>query len=566
MGLLCLLFFPPSYFAPAICTGSSDFTNPIPSPDPFLLNPESVLRLARDYRASYRIPIRIPRSARFSAAKALSALIESVICVQSIPNWNRLFCFAIFALGSPVQGLGSVKSLSSSIKENINKFMEDSFILPPLLGKSHEPTTLKDNRIRLRKRVNSCLMAHDVGSAVRILSSSDSVRSITPDVLKILSAKHPAGDVPAFCARTPEEVSIASSSVQQLLFALKSFRGNSSGGVDGLRPIHLMDLISNTAEAGNRLSQSIAKLCNLFLRGDISEHARLLFFSANLSALGKKDGGIRPIAVGNVFCRLFAKVGCKLVIPSISDELQPIQLGVGVPGGCEASVHAARCFIESARLSERPQLLLKLDVKNAFNSLNRKHLLEVCKARIPSLLPFIFLSYGNPSLLVAGDSFISSSCGVQQGDPLGPLLFALSVDFVARRIASPLNIWYLDDCTIGGPPDILLNDLQSLLPALSSIGLEINSLKSEIVNLNVEDLTFEDLFAQFRGLLPDLRQTSHSELEILGAPIHHQSVSRILDSKRNALASLCDKLVDIDPHPAFFILKNFLLIRGSIMS
>ena len=70
-----------------------------------------------------------------------------------------------------------------------------------------------------------------------------------------------------------------------------------------------------------------------------------LLFSLNLTALRKKDGGIRPVAVGNVFRRLVAKAGCYAVSHAVSYELTPIQLGVSLKGEAEAAVHAVCIFI-----------------------------------------------------------------------------------------------------------------------------------------------------------------------------------------------------------------------------
>ncbi len=41
-------------------------------------------------------------------------------------------------------------------------------------------------------------------------------------------------------------------------------------------------------------------------------------------------------------------------------------------------------------------------------------------------------------------------CGAQQGDPLGPLGFALTLHPIVNRIRSSLtlNAWYLDDGTL----------------------------------------------------------------------------------------------------------------------
>ena len=70
------------------------------------------------------------------------------------------------------------------------------------------------------------------------------------------------------------------------MVALKSFRPSSAGGVDGLRPGHLKDLVApQTAEAGRRLMKALANLCSKLLLGQIPQHARDLLFAANLTAL-----------------------------------------------------------------------------------------------------------------------------------------------------------------------------------------------------------------------------------------------------------------------------------------
>ena len=66
---------------------------------------------------------------------------------------------------------------------------------------------------------------------------------------------------------------------------------------------------------------------------------------ATLVALGKKDGGVRPIAVGNTLRRLATKVGCKSMSAEIGDSLRPVQLGYSTRGGCEAAAHAARKYL-----------------------------------------------------------------------------------------------------------------------------------------------------------------------------------------------------------------------------
>ena len=59
-----------------------------------------------------------------------------------------------------------------------------------------------------------------------------------------------------------------------------------------------------------------------------------------------------------------------------------------------------------------------------------------------------------------GDRTISSAEGVQQGDPLGPLLFCLVLHRHSLQLNSEFEAHYLDDVTLGGSCEDLLHDIQ----------------------------------------------------------------------------------------------------------
>ena len=71
------------------------------------------------------------------------------------------------------------------------------------------------------------------------------------------------------------------------------------------------------------------------------------------------------------------------------------------------------------------QAMNKLDFENAFNSVRRDRMLEAIQLLCPPLYAFAHLVYAAPSNLLWGDNTISSAESLQQGDPLGPLLFCL---------------------------------------------------------------------------------------------------------------------------------------------
>ena len=107
----------------------------------------------------------------------------------------------------------------------------------------------------------------------------------------------------------------------------------------------------------------------------------------------------------------------------------------------------------------------------------------ICSSRGPSILNLASTAYATSSHLVIGNETILSETGVQ----LGPVLFALAVDEIARSVRSPINIWYLDDATIGGPAESVCEDLRRIIPMLSDIGLEVNPTKSEVSNVSCDN-------------------------------------------------------------------------------
>ena len=64
--------------------------------------------------------------------------------------------------------------------------------------------------------------------------------------------------------------------------------------------------------------------------------------------------------------------------------------------------------------------------------------------------------------------------------PLGPLLFCLAIHIPSLQLCSDLCIMYLDDITLGGAVEVLLQDL-NVISSLEEIGLSLNSRKSEVV-------------------------------------------------------------------------------------
>src|SRR3984893_8063850 len=106
-------------------------------------------------------------------------------------------------------------------------------------------------------------------------------------------------------------------------------------------------------------------------------------------------------------------------------------------------------------------------------------MLVAVHSSVPELDAVCCLSYEEPSILRYGQREILSSEGVQLGDPLGPLLFSLTLHPLLCSLKSELSFGYLDDVTIGGNEVSVEEDVKWLMKESQSIGLSVNISKCD---------------------------------------------------------------------------------------
>ncbi|XP_029655705.1 uncharacterized protein LOC115229508 [Octopus sinensis] len=524
---------------------------------------EDFLRYLSALRRCRYIPVRIPKAVRLLAAESLATLIGNATKKHSDAlSWAKLFLFPVYALGVPIQQQRDGQSLAKVLKAQIGEFMSnfESVLCPPTEG-THKveirPSKASEAE-RIRRLVRTKLMEGDVKAAVRTISSDLGTLPYSTATVSALKAKHPSAPEDFREFHLPNVMPLVASA-PDVSDSLKSFRRSSSGGVDGLRPGHVRDLICRlSGENNTTLLKKIVELSNKILSGDLCSFARELIFSSCLTALKKADGGVRPIAIGNIFRRIASKIASKAGSGELLSYFVPTQLGVGVRGGAEAGIHALREFVFSSTDSQR--ILAKIDLKNAFNSVRSDCILEACAKKIPHILPIVNLAYSKPSALVFGTTILDSANGVQQGDPLGSLLFSLAIHQTTRSCKNDLNMWYLDDGVIGGTPEGILETLKSLVFNFGALGLEFNCGKCEIVNVNTDELSFRKWMTEFNKLLPGCTFPLKEDLIFLGSPIFESGIKAVMKAKISEFSFLSEKLRCVDSHIGLFLMRNCLSI------
>ena len=203
--------------------------------------------------------------------------------------------------------------------------------------------------------------------------------------------------------------------------------------------------------------KGLAAVVNLLAFGEAPAFLRPVLAGGVSIALSKAKGGVRPLVCGDPLRRLVGKCFCLGAKEDFSHFFKGVNFGVGTKGGVEIIAHTLRDFV--AHHTGEGLAALKIDFKNAFNCVDRSTFLSAVHREFPGLYRWVEWCYGDPSVLLYNHTdVILSSCGVQQGDPLGPMLFSLALRPIVEEIKTlnpRLNLWYLDDGVIIGSPSLL---------------------------------------------------------------------------------------------------------------
>ena len=355
--------------------------------------------------------------------------------------------------------------------------------------------------------------------------------------------------------------------VEEALKALRSFRTGSSPGALQIR----IEFIREAADAdpsGGFLKNFVAML-NVLQRGAAPPCIRASFAGAALSALEKKDGGTRPIAAGESLRRVIGKVLCARVKGKAATFFAPLQFGVACSHGTERIVHRARRFWESCG-DRNDVCMVKWDFRNAFNSIARSEILALVAREFPELSTWVWWTYGESTHLFYDHGHLVSEEGVQQGDPLGPLLFSLALKSLTTEVHAQcpdlhLHAWYLDDGVVAGCTADVLRACNIVQASAARIGLDLNLGKCEVIfsRRPREDPFPADVVAKdgkvLRAGYKRIYTFPNGGFDLLGTPIGTDKfVDEYVERKvlvRCAAAFDAARTLD-DPHVAYCLLRS----------
>lgn len=134
----------------------------------------------------------------------------------------------------------------------------------------------------------------------------------------------------------------------QFLAAIKKFPRSSAAGGSVISATHLLEMISIPCTDDEIwILGANKRLVNHFASGKAPPQISPWLSGATFIALNKRDGGVHPIAVGEVFRRLISSLLMSRVSDRFKEILQPIQHVVAVQCGFEGIIHSVRKMVKT---------------------------------------------------------------------------------------------------------------------------------------------------------------------------------------------------------------------------
>ena len=360
-------------------------------------------------------------------------------------------------------------------------------------------------------------------------------------------------------------------SKEQVTKAIKSFRRGSAPGPDGLRAEHLKIAIKSAPpNRTDKATDAITKVVNIMASGAVPSAVAPFIAGALLHAGLKKCGGIRPIAVGNLFRRLTSKCFMYAVADRASNLLGPHQLGVGVRGGLESIIHAVRDVFEAGG---EDLMILQLDFINAFNCCDRDYAFKLVEEVFPDCLSWILTCYGVEAELLFGNTIIYSINGFHQGDPLASLLFALTLQPIVEMIQQAVptlkaNEWYLDDGTVAGRREELLKVVDIILVHGPARGLILSTAATSSRPKSTVWCPHAIARQEHDPLNRGIPSIQEDGIVLLGSPIGCSQFERLaMESRIDKVKELTARLPLMqDAHTEYVLLRSCLSIPKVMFS
>ncbi|CAE7275446.1 unnamed protein product [Symbiodinium sp. KB8] len=477
--------------------------------------------LAAIFSAQLPVLRHVPKAARGVWAQCLARALALVAAHNTLVAWQELFMLPKAILHpAPRGGAHRRDQAARFTQRRCQRWLEGE---PEELWedvparRQRQPAVTEDAAVANRHTRCRALAAEGELSRACAALTSPPLLEASQDTVAKLRDKHPQA-APARPSLVqmgpPPQHSVPDVSVEQVAAAVRSFRKGSAAGPTGLRGDHLREALQSNAHS-DEVATHLTEVVRILLTGTAPAEVMPHLAGATLHALPKDSGDLRPIAVGEVLRRLTAK-------------------------------------------SESPPNLAPL--------ISIMPLIRSIEPRCCVKCDFSFLaSHPGQSGATTGTpgscTVLTSEVGVQQGDPLGPLLFALALQPALQAAQSgpeghrpELVFAYLDDVCLAGGSRQVAAALARLAAAARQIGLQLNPRKCELIPCGGPTSAVDA-----RAFPAGVCVNTTGNFMLLGAPIGHApyTETRTLAERVEKARPLLQAIASLDdPQTGLLLLRH----------
>ena len=349
--------------------------------------------------------------------------------------------------------------------------------------------------------------------------------------------------------------------ISKLAFTMKGSSGPSKFDADDWKRIIATKIYGNE---GKELCEAIAHMTRQLCTEDTSDPESISAALACRLIPLVKNPGLRPIGIGEVLRRLIGKAVTRVLRSDIELSAGSLQLCAGQKGGCEVAIHSMVDIFDN----DDTHGIIQVDANNAFNTINRKALLNNIGILCPTLFVFTVNCYKVPArLFVTGGAEIESKEGSTQGDPIAGSIYGIGItpllDIIATDDKSVRHVAFADDITGAGKLAALKQWWNLIIDYGKYLGYTANPGKSWLIVKPQYHMQAEIIF---RG--SGIQITTEGNKQLGAVVGSNEFKKRFVASKIEQWTSEVRVLTDIaryEPHAAFAAFTHGLKHRYTFL-
>ena len=288
----------PSVLASASSSPSAPSSQPVQSSTAATVTSNSISSTGSSFsklahpRLSVPTIKHIPKSARPACGNLLSKSLDKITAnPNDLAPWTALLNFGHHILLQPPR-TGKRHNLAAIIKKRTA--VEEHDDQP---GDHMGYHRKRDPAAQLAAAIMAKVEDGNLKAAIRILTSEERPAEDNDITFAKLLERHPAAPADRSQPPDPHNTTAVQMTEAEVQKVKRSFPAGSSGGPDGVRPQHILDLI-NCRECGTALLTSITGFVNSLLQGKCHPEVVPILFGGNLIAFPtKKYHGITMVKI-----------------------------------------------------------------------------------------------------------------------------------------------------------------------------------------------------------------------------------------------------------------------------